>query len=72
MHYTYILIRGKGEWYIGFTNDLKRRVSEHKKQYECSLVYYEAYSSEKLARNRERKLKNYGSAWRALRKRITA
>ena len=71
MHYTYILIRGNDEWYIGFTNDLKRRVSEHKKKYNCRLVYYESYSSEKLARERERKLKNYGSARRALKKRIT-
>ncbi|MFH0712568.1 MAG: GIY-YIG nuclease family protein [Candidatus Jorgensenbacteria bacterium] len=70
MHFMYILKRKDGEFYIGYTNDLKRRLAEHKKQYFCNLVYYEAYITDKAARNREIKLKYYGSAWRALRKRI--
>jgi len=53
-----------------YTYVLKNR--EHQKECRCFLVYYEAYQSEKLARDRERKLKYYGSAWRALRKRIEA
>ena len=72
MHYTYVLKRQKNEWYIGYTNDLRRRVAEYQKEGPCKLVYYEAYQSEKAARDRERKLKYYGSAWRALKKRITA
>ena len=36
------------------------------------LVYYEAYLDKKSAAQRENKLKNYGSAWRALKKRILA
>lgn len=38
----------------------------------CELVYYEAYNSEKLARTHERRLKYYGSAWRGLKRRISA
>jgi len=72
MHYTYVLKRQKNEWYIGHTNDLKRRVMEHQKEWKCELVYYEAYQTQKTARERERKLKHYGSAWRALKKRIMA
>ena len=75
MYYTYVLKlknRRPSAWYIGYTNDLKRRVLEHQKQWVCRLTYYEAYQSEKLARDRERKLKYYGSAWRGLMKRITA
>lgn len=72
MHYVYILKRKDGGWYIGYTNDLKRRINEHTKDYECKLIYYESYETEKLARNRERRLKYYGSAWRGLKKRILA
>ena len=71
MHYVYVLQVNNGEFYIGFTNDLRRRFSEHKKLYRhCMLLYYEAYRSEGTARIRELKLKHYGSAWRALKKRI--
>lgn len=72
MHYTYVLKKGNGDWYIGYTDNLKRRFCEHQKEWLCALVYYEAYCSEKAARQREKKLKYYGSAWRALKKRITA
>jgi len=71
MHCVYVLKRGDGkDWYIGYTSDLKRRVAEHKAKYPCTLVYYESYLSSKLARLREQKLKQYGSAWRAVRSRI--
>jgi len=72
MHYVYIIKWKKEEWYIGYTNDLERRLREHKKNSLRQLVYYEAYQSEKAARMREKKLKYYGSAWRALKARITA
>jgi putative endonuclease len=73
MHYAYVLKRKDDkEWYIGYTSDLKRRIVEHKKEGKCSLIYYECYLSEKPARDRERKLKHYGSAWRALKQRINA
>lgn len=51
-------------FYIGYTNELKRRFSEHQKEdkHYWRVIYYESYLSEKLARQREKKLKYYGSA----------
>ena len=73
MYYVYILKRQENrKFYIGYTENLQRRLKQHQKEGGINLIYYEAYLSEKIARNRERKLKHYGSAWRALRKRITA
>lgn len=74
MHYVYILKllnHAKHSYYIGFSNDLQRRLKEHQDRNEkVELVYYEAYQTEALARTRERKLKHYGSAWRGLKKRL--
>ena len=71
MFYTYVLQRKKKkEFYIGYSDDLQRRLNEHEKEYNYKLVYYESYLVEGLARERERKLKQYGSAWQALKKRI--
>ncbi|MBU4204895.1 GIY-YIG nuclease family protein [Patescibacteria group bacterium] len=72
MYYIYILKTKKG-FYIGYTEDLKRRLKQHQRDKESvRLIYYEAYLTEKIARTRERKLKYYGSVWRALKKRIIA
>jgi len=71
MYYVYIL-KINNEFYIGYTEDLRRRVKQHKSEGKIELIYYEAYLSKKSATNREKKLKHYGSAWRALKKRITA
>lgn len=71
MFYVYIL-KINGDFYIGYTEDLRRRFSEHKLKGDVMLLYYEAYADKKLATNRENKLKHYGSAWRSLRKRILA
>lgn len=79
MYYVYILqwkrnnefYIGYNEFYIGYTDNLERRLKEHKKEGNLKLFYYEAYQSEKAARQREKRLKYYGSAWRALKKRIT-
>ncbi len=68
MYYVYILKINLDEFYIGYTSDLKRRVEQHKRKRIAALIYYEAYILEKTARERERKLKYYGSAWRALKK----
>ena len=66
MFYVYILLSLKdGKLYIGFTSDLKRRLKEHKtggsKSTKCrlpfKLLYYEAHSSEKDARRREKYFK---------------
>ncbi|MBI5421458.1 MAG: GIY-YIG nuclease family protein [Parcubacteria group bacterium] len=72
MHSVYVLERNGGEWYIGYTDNLIRRIQEHRSAGVCKLIYYEAYLSSKQARDRERKLKYYGSAWRALKQRIIA
>ncbi len=79
MLYVYVL---KSEFmkeiYIGSTNDLRRRLREHNSKLEIStkryapwsVYYYEAYLTEKLARIREKRLKNNGNAIRELKKRI--
>lgn len=73
MYYIYILRRGRNnKFYIGYTENLRRRIKEHQKEGTLKLIYYEAYQSEEIARRREKRLKYYGSAWRALKKRITA
>ncbi|MBU2542282.1 GIY-YIG nuclease family protein [Patescibacteria group bacterium] len=79
MYYVYIIksIKTKGI-YIGSTNDLRRRFVEHnsgksfstKHKMPWKLIYYEAFLSEKDARERERQLKNHGQANGHLKKRI--
>lgn len=65
-YYVYILASNSGTLYIGVTNDLVRRVSEHRleliegftKKYKCKkLVYYEMYSDINQAILREKSLK---------------
>jgi len=79
MFYVYVLKSLKdSNTYIGSTNDLKRRIAEHKKgsvqstkaRLPLELVYYEAYKSNKDARLREAKLKLKSRAYVQLRKRI--
>ena len=55
--------------YIGYSEDLKRRLKEHKSK-NPELVYYEAYKSEKDAKNREMKLKQHGQTKRRLKERL--
>ncbi len=59
--------------YVGVTNDLFRRVREHKegliqgftsKYNVMKLVYYEGYSSVGDAIDREKKLKRWKRAWK--------
>ena len=80
MFYVYVLKSKKdGKCYIGSANDLKRRLEEHnsgkvvstKNRRPLILVYYEAFRSEKDARNREQALKNYGQGITNLYKRIS-
>ena len=63
---------------LGYTADIKRRVSQHnhgqvqstKLRQPLDLLYYESYNSELKARDREIKLKYFGSAYHALIKRL--
>lgn len=78
MFYVYVLKSEKdGMLYTGSTNDLKRRFMEHnnglvnstKLRKPFELVYYEAYKSEKDARNREQNLKLRANALNQLKRR---
>ena len=78
MFYVYVLYdRSRRVFYTGYTNNLKRRVAEHKcgktqttsKMEDKLLVYYEASMSQKDAESREKQLKTgFGRGY--LRKRL--
>jgi len=53
MYYVYILDKDR-RFYIGYTKDLRRRIAEDKKGGKIKLLYYEAYVSENVAKNREK------------------
>ena len=73
-YYTYILASQRnGTLYIGVTNNLLRRIYEHKcelidgftKQYKVHmLVYYEEYNDVRNAIERETQLKKWNRAWK--------
>jgi len=72
VHFVYIIkqkYKDNRELYIGYTNDLRRRIKEHKVKKE-DLVYYEAYKAQEDATTREKQLKKYKSSWGQLKKRI--
>ncbi|MDD2656001.1 MAG: GIY-YIG nuclease family protein [Patescibacteria group bacterium] len=67
-YYVYIMTSISGVLYIGVTNDLRRRVIEHKnelidgftKKYKChKLVYYEYFTDINYAIRREKELKGW-------------
>lgn len=73
-YYLYILASGRrGTLYIGVTNDLVRRVYEHRtdampgftKKYKVHrLVYYEIYDSIEAAIAQEKRMKRWTRAWK--------
>ncbi len=73
-YYVYILAsRIGGTLYIGVTNDLVRRVYEHRskvtdgftKDYDVwRLVYYEQFEDVEAAIRREKRLKKWNRAWK--------
>jgi len=79
MFYVYI-IRSKidGDLYLDSANDLKKRFAEHnsgkvfstKHRKPFELINYEAYKTEKDARNREHSLKLRANAFNQLKQRI--
>jgi len=71
MYYVYILKNEMTkELYYGYTNNLDRRIVEHNQKQRFGLIYYEAYKSERDARIRERRLKQYAQALTALKGRL--
>jgi putative endonuclease len=74
MYYVYILAsRYRGTMYVGVTNDLARRLAEHKggfvkgftQRYKVNrLVHTEEYASIDDARARERTLKRWRRSWK--------
>ena len=73
-YYVYILAsRPGGTLYVGVTNDLVRRIYEHRnglvegftKQYHVHrLVYFEVYSSIHDALQREKNMKHWPRVWK--------
>lgn len=79
MFYVYVLKSKKdNSIYIGYTNDLVRRLKEHNNKESLStkhkapfeVIYYEAYKSKADARFREDNLKRFAQAYTQLKKRI--
>ncbi len=64
MYYVYVLyLEADSKLYYGFTNNLRRRLEEHKssgilKGKKFELIYYEAYRNRADAMNRERYFKS--------------
>ncbi|MBR0954572.1 GIY-YIG nuclease family protein [Bradyrhizobium canariense] len=74
LYFVYILASQRnGTLYVGVTNDLARRMTEHKaklisgftRQYGVTLlVYFETFESVLEARAREHSLKRWRRAWK--------
>lgn len=72
--YVYLLAsRKNGTFYTGVTNDLARRIHEHRekqadgftRRYNVTrLVYYETYETPKEAIRREKRLKRWPRTWK--------
>lgn len=78
MYHVYLLeSEMSGKRYIGYTTDLKRRLSEHNahknvstaKEQKWKLIYCETYVNKMDALGREKFLKS-GSGWRFLKKQL--
>ena len=72
-YYVYILSSNSKTLYIWVTNNLERRIEEHKswaiewftKKYEChKLVFFETFSHIQDAISAEKKLKNWKRQWK--------
>lgn len=70
-YWTYIVASRSGTLYVGMTNDIVRRMWEHKsgefegfaKQYRCDrLVYWESFDDVRKAIDREKQLKGWRRA----------
>ncbi len=63
--YTYVLKCADGEWYVGLTDNIERRLGQHARgevaatryRLPVELIYYEACRSREAAAAREKQLK---------------
>ncbi|WP_100611574.1 GIY-YIG nuclease family protein [Confluentibacter lentus] len=72
--YCYILTnKNRSVLYIGYTDNLQKRISQHqkgtgavftKKYNVVDLVYYEEFEEMKVAKSREKQLKNWHKDWK--------
>lgn len=72
--WVYIMTnKGNNVFYVGFTNDLKRRVFEHKNKinpgftamYKCNkLIYFEEHNQAEQGIQREKLLKKWKREWK--------
>lgn len=72
-YYVYIIGNKRPTIYIGVTNNLMRRVLEHKNKYITGftkkyslnkLLYYEIYQNIEVAFKREKQLKHWNRKWK--------
>lgn len=80
MHCVYILksLKFKDKFYVGYTEDLDIRLKQHnkglsfhtKKYMPWKIVYFEAYANQEDAKDREKKLKQFGKVYSQLKRRI--
>lgn len=80
MYYVYILksIKYSDKLYIGYTNNVVKRLKEHnsgktfstKRYMSWKLVYLEGYANENEAKNREKQIKHFGKVYKQLKRRI--
>ncbi|OGF99453.1 excinuclease ABC subunit C [Candidatus Gottesmanbacteria bacterium RBG_13_37_7] len=79
MYYVYILqSQNDRSLYIGFTPDLRKRLTKHNKKQVAStkdkvpykIIYYEVYLNRQDATGREKFLKS-GAGWRYIKKQLS-
>ncbi len=79
MYYVYILENEEGKKYIGYTNNLRRRLEQHNankgakytKNSKWEIAYIEGYRTQEQAMKREKSIKKSGAARKALYERIS-
>lgn len=80
MYFVYVIqsTRNEARLYIGVTSNLRRRLKEHNSKFNTGytrgskwrVLYIEGYMRKDIAYCRESRLKQYGTAWYAIRNRI--
>lgn len=80
LYSIYILksIKFNSKFYVGYSNNLSLRLKQHnsgqsfhtRKYMPWKMVYAEAYANEEDAKDREKKLKQYGKVYSQLKRRI--